>query len=87
MVAVLLFVGCGSSSGPTEEDAARLLDREALVSGSSCAKVEGPEFVCRAEAEGQRVTLHATVAEDGQSVVVTRCDDEESIYNPCEAVR
>lgn len=88
LVVALLLVGCGSS-GPTEEEAAHLLEEEALVSDPSCAKVEGREFVCRATvgAASRSVILHATVSEDGESVVVTECDDEESIYNPCESVR
>jgi hypothetical protein len=86
----LLAVGCGGDSSPTEpteRDAARLLDREALVSQASCARTQGREFVCGAYAEDRPVTLHATVTEDGRSIVVTNCDDEDSIYSPCETVR
>lgn len=86
----LLAVGCGGDSSPpepSESDAASLLNRKASVSGASCARTTGREFVCQADANDQPVTLHATVAEDGGTIVVTKCDDEESIYSPCEAVR
>lgn len=86
LVMAASLVGCGSS-GPTEQDAAQLLKQEASVSSVSCAKVHDREFVCQANAEGNPVVLHATVAEDAESVVVTKCDDRGSLYRPCDSVR
>ncbi len=86
LVIAVFLVGCGSS-GPTEQEAAQLLKEQASVSGVSCAKVQDREFVCQANAGGDPVVVHATVAEDGETVVVTKCDGQGSIYRPCDTVR
>jgi hypothetical protein len=85
LVVAAFLMGCGSSD-PTEQDAAQLLEQQASVSRVRCAKVHDREFVCQANAEGDPVVLHATVAEDAESVVVTKCDDRGSFYRVCDEV-
>lgn len=77
--------GCGST-GVSERDAAALLDAMPKVENASCARVDGREFVCRGAIEGEPITAHATVSEDGDSIVVTRCSDGRagSWRHPCE---
>lgn len=86
ILALATLAGCGSS-GPNETDAVRLLNEKASVSNARCAKTQGREFVCQANIEGKDAVLHATVAEDGETIVVSDCKQDE-LYGdgevPCE---
>lgn len=101
-VAVLALTGCsvsvntGSSSGPSEEEVADLL-REHNVYTPECVKSTGSssrDFNCTGESENSTVplTLKVTVAESGNTVVITHCEapKEKSIYgaeDSCGEVR
>lgn len=89
IVGLVLLTGCGGSSGPNESEVAELLgQQDSSISGISCAKTEGSAFVCSASAGGtQTVTFDATVAQDGESVVVTKCDEGNDIYDVCGGLR
>jgi GAF domain-containing protein len=85
-LALAALAGCGSS-GPSEAEAVRLLNERASISSARCAKTQGREFVCQANVEGEGAVLHATVAEDGQTIVVSDCKQKEPYGDgevPCE---
>lgn len=71
---VAVVAGCGPTD-ISEKDAAALLDAMPKVEKASCARVDGREFVCHAAVEDEPFTAHATVSQDGESIVVTECAD------------
>lgn len=87
-VVAFVLVSCGSS-GVSESDAQALLESHTSLTSPECVRSStgsDRDFDCTAMGEGNPVTIEATVGESGESVVVTHCDDQGSIYKPCEAV-
>jgi hypothetical protein len=93
---LLLVAACGgggSSSSVSEEDAAALLELETTAIGVKCVRSEDADrnFDCNAFNEESEVKVGITVAESGESLVVTHCEEPgqkaiEGWRNPCEGV-
>lgn len=82
-------LGCGSS-GPSEGKAQELLQEHTQLSSVECVRSTSSdrEFDCTGEIDGSPVTVAATVAESGNTIVVTHCRNAEpsSWWEPCEEV-
>jgi hypothetical protein len=87
-VAAFPLLSCGSS-GVSESDAQALLEAHTSLTSPECVRssTDGDrDLDCTAMGEGNPVTIEATVGESGESVVVTNCDNQGSIYKPCDAI-
>lgn len=89
VVLTLALSACGSSSAPSESEAGELIEAHTSLTAPECVKSSSGsdrDFQCTAESGERPVTVEVTVGESGESVVVTQCDDEGSIYKPCDEI-
>jgi hypothetical protein len=85
LLAVVVALGlsaCGGSSGPSERDAATLLEDETPALAVTCMREGNPQFYCNGKnRKGERLKLDVTVSESGNAMSGIRCQGvQEAIY-------